>query len=69
MQRGAATSDWNALLALLDDDVTFYAPVEGFTGLERGRARAEALFRHHAGFTRTTLTLGRTVANGNEIGS
>lgn len=68
LQVGAATGDWAAFLGLLSDDVTFFAPVEGFDGLLRGKAEARRLFEHHAAATRTVWTLERAVANGNEIG-
>jgi ketosteroid isomerase-like protein len=68
LQVGAATGDWAPFEAMLADDVTFYAPVEGFDGVLRGKSEARRLFAHHAAATRTTWTLMRTLANGNEIG-
>lgn len=68
LQVGAATGEWEPFVAMLADDVTFYAPVEGFDGLLRGKAEARRLFKHHADKTRTRWTLMRTVANGREIG-
>ena len=68
LQHGAATGEWELFETLLSDDVTFYAPVEGFEGLLRGKPEAHRLFAHHADNTRTTWTLMRTLANGAEIG-
>lgn len=68
LQIGAATGEWAAFEALLSDNVTFYAPVEGFDGLRRGKAEARRLFAHHAANTRTSWTLMRTVGVGKEIG-
>ena len=68
LQIGAATGKWASFEAMLAEDVTFYAPVEGFDGLRRSKAEAHRLFVHHAEYTRTRWTLMRTIANGNEIG-
>lgn len=67
LQVGAATGDYGDLVDLLADDVTFYAPVPGFAGLIRGKARARELFAKMGESLRATLTLGRTLANGSEI--
>ena len=68
LQHGAPTGDWAPFLSMLADDVTFWAPVEGFNGFYVGKAEAERLFDHHAKYTRTEWTLKTIVATGNEIG-
>ncbi len=68
MQEGAVNGEWKPMLDLLDENVTFYAPVEEFFGFFEGKDHAAKLFHHHSEFTRTDLILNHVVANGNEIG-
>ena len=68
LDHGAQTGDWAPYLDSLHDDITWFAPVEGFQGFHRGRASIEKLFAHHTGVTRTTWMLKNIVATGNEIG-
>lgn len=68
LDRGAQTGEWKPFLERVHPDVTWFAPVEGFQGLHKGRASLEKLFTHHTGATRTSWNLKNVVANGNEIG-
>ena len=68
LDAGARTGQWGPYLALVHEDVTWFAPVEGFQGLHRGKASLAKLFEHHTGATRTTWILKNIVANANEIG-
>ncbi|WP_036478951.1 nuclear transport factor 2 family protein [Myxosarcina sp. GI1] len=65
---GAQTGEWDAFLELLHEELTWFAPVDGFQGLHHNKASIEKLFRHHASVTRTHWQLKNIVANGNEIG-
>lgn len=65
---GAQTGDWEPFLALLHDELTWFAPVDEFQGMHRDKASMAKLFKHHAAVTRTHWELKNIVANGNEIG-
>ncbi len=67
LDQGAQTGNWSPFLARVRDDVTWWAPVEGFQGYHKGKASLEALFAHHTGATRTEWTLNNVLVNGNEI--
>ena len=68
LDHGAQTGEWEPFLELLHDDLTWFAPVDGFQGLHKDKASMAKLFQHHAGVTRTTWELRNVIANGNEIG-
>lgn len=68
LDHGAKSGEWEPFLELLDDDLTWFAPVDGFQGLHRDKASIAELFRHHGAVTRTHWELKNVVANGNEIG-
>ncbi len=61
---GAAGGDWSALIAMLDPEVTFQVPVEGFTGIRRGIAQARRFFDHLADAVRADLTVTATLTDG-----
>lgn len=52
-QHGASTGEWEPFLAMLSDDIAFYAPVPGFVerGLLRGKDETVKLFVHHSGIS------------------
>lgn len=64
---GAQTGEWEPFLELLHDELTWFAPVDGFQGLHRDKVSIEKLFKHHASVTRTHWELKNIIANGNEI--
>lgn len=68
LDAGAQTGEWDAFIAFLHDDLTWFGPVDGFQGLQHGKQSAADLFKHHAAVTRTHWNLKNIVANGNEIG-
>ncbi|WP_422081926.1 nuclear transport factor 2 family protein [Ulvibacterium sp.] len=68
LNQGAQTGEWDPFLELLHEDLTWFAPVDGFQGLHKDKASMEKLFKHHAGVTRTTWELKNIIANGNEVG-
>lgn len=68
LDEGAKTGEWDSFLELLHDELTWFAPVDGFQGLHRDKASIVKLFKHHASVTRTHWELKNIVANGNEIG-
>ncbi|WP_425235682.1 nuclear transport factor 2 family protein [Ulvibacterium sp.] len=68
LNEGAQTGEWDPFLELLHEDLTWFAPVDGFQGLHKDKASMAKLFKHHAGVTRTTWELKNVIANGNEIG-
>jgi len=61
---GAATGDWSALIAVLDQDVTFHVPVDGFIGVRHGRTEAERFFGHLADVLRADLEVTSTLRDG-----
>lgn len=67
LDSGAQTGEWEPFLELLHEDLTWFAPVDGFQGLHRDKESMAELFRHHASVTRTHWELKNIVANGNEI--
>lgn len=67
LDHGAQTGEWDPFIELCHEDLTWFAPVDGYQGLHRDRASIEALFKHHADVTRTQWELKNVVANGNEI--
>ena len=64
---GAATGDWTDLVAMLDPEVAFDVPVDGFLGGRRGRAEAERFFNHLAEVLRAELVVGSTLRDGARI--
>jgi ketosteroid isomerase-like protein len=46
LQYGLTTGEWNPLLDLLTDDVTFWFPVGPYHGLNIGKERAKAFFEY-----------------------
>lgn len=68
LDEGARTGEWDRFITYLHDDLTWFGPVDGFQGLQRGKTSAADLFKHHASVTRTHWELKNIVANGNEIG-
>lgn len=68
LDEGARTGEWDAFIALLHDELTWFGPVDGFQGLQHGKQSAADLFKHHASVTRTHWNLKNVIANGNEIG-
>ncbi|MEO1050749.1 MAG: nuclear transport factor 2 family protein [Bacteroidota bacterium] len=68
LDHGAQTGEWDPFLEMLHEDLTWFAPVDGFQGLHKDKASMVQLFKHHAGVTRTTWELRNVIANGNEIG-
>lgn len=67
LDNGARTGEWDPFLSTLSDDITWFAPVDGFQGFHRGKESIRPLFSHHGEATRTTWKLENVVANGNEI--
>ena len=64
---GAASGDWSALLSMVDADVTFDVPVEGFIGGRRGHAEATRFFTHLAEVLRARLEVTSTLQDGARI--
>jgi ketosteroid isomerase-like protein len=46
LQYGLTTGEWNPLLDLLTDDITFWFPVGPYHGLNIGKERAKAFFEY-----------------------
>lgn len=67
LDHGAQTGNWGPFLARVREDVSWWAPVEGFQGYHKGKSSLEELFAHHTGATRTEWTLNNLLVNGNEI--
>src|SRR5687767_5970845 len=60
----AATGGWAGLLAVMDPDVTFHVPVEGFAGVRHGAAAAAQFFDHLTGAVRADLEVTSTLRGG-----
>src|SRR5262245_31952600 len=54
---GAATGDWSGLIGMLDPELTFQVPVDGFLGRRHGVAEASRFFGHLAAVLRAELTV------------
>ena len=67
LDSGAQTGEWDPFLELLHEELTWFAPVDGFQGLHRDKQSIAKLFKHHADVTRTHWELKNVVGNGNEI--
>ena len=65
---GAASGDWSALVALLDDDVTFHVPVPGFEGPRQGVGEARRFFDHLTAVLRADLEVTSTLRDGDRVG-
>jgi ketosteroid isomerase-like protein len=61
---GAASGSWSDLLALLDSDVRFQVPTEGFAGVQRGIDAARRFFDHLGAFLRAELRVTSTLREG-----
>ena len=64
---GAADGDWSQLLSMLDTDVHFQVPVEGFIGGRRGIAEATRFFDHLAEVLRAQLQVTSTLQDGARV--
>jgi len=64
---GAAEGDWSRLIDMLDPDVAFSVPVEGFHGNRRGRAEASRFFAHLTQAVRAELTPTSTLVEGDRV--
>lgn len=64
---GAADGDWSRLIGMLDPDVAFSVPVEGFHGDRRGRSEASRFFAHLAQAVRAELTPTSTLVHGERV--
>ena len=64
---GAATGDWSQLLSMLDEEVHFQVPVEGFIGGRRGIAEATRFFNHLAEVLRAQLRVTSTMQDGARV--
>ena len=58
---GAASGDWRHLIAMLDPDLTFHVPVDGFSGVRHGVAEATRFFDHLSAVLRADLTVTSTL--------
>lgn len=67
LDHGARTGEWSDFIELCHPQLTWFAPVDGYQGLHRGRDSIEELFEHHADVTRTHWELKNVLANGSEI--
>jgi len=65
---GAASGDWSRLIAMLDEDVTFHVPVDGFEGMRHGAGEATAFFDHLTAVLRADLTVTSTLCDGARVG-
>lgn len=61
---GAASGNWSSLIAMLDPDVTFQVPVDGFLGQRHGVAEASRFFDQLAAVLRADLTVTSTLHGG-----
>jgi len=64
---GAADGDWSRLIGMLDPEVAFSVPVEGFRGDRRGRAEASRFFAHLSEAVRAELTPTSTLVQGDRV--
>lgn len=64
-QHGLATGDWQAFLAMLTDDFTFWFPIGEYHGLNVGKERASEFFQYVNQVFQPglTLTLDRVTSN------
>jgi ketosteroid isomerase-like protein len=64
---GAAGGDWSRLIGMLDPDVEFSVPVDGFHGNRRGRSEAHRFFGHLAEAVRAELTATSALVCGDRV--
>ena len=64
---GAADGDWSQLIGMLDPEVAFSVPVDGFHGNRRGRSEASRFFAHLAEAVRAELTPTSTLVQGDRV--
>jgi ketosteroid isomerase-like protein len=67
-QAGAADGDWSDLLAMMDPDVAFHVPVDGFMRPQRGADAAARFFDHLTAVLRAELEVTSTLPGADRIG-
>jgi hypothetical protein len=65
---GAATGEWSSLIGMLDPELTFQVPVDGFLGRRHGVAEASRFFDHLAAVLRAELTVTSTLISADRAG-
>jgi len=65
---GAGTGDWSNLIRMLDPELAFQVPVDGFLGRRHGLAEASRFFDHLAAVLRAELTVTSTLLSADGAG-
>jgi hypothetical protein len=64
---GAASGDWSALVAMLDPELTFHVPVDGFRGVRQGVPEAKRFFDHLTAVLRAELRVTSRLRDGSRF--